>query len=78
MAREITHEARGPVYLDEDDIDEEKGDIAVCLCGLSAEYPFCDGSHNATTDEREGVVYKYEGDEAGGKRRAIEEIVFED
>lgn len=77
MAREITHDATGPLYLDESDIDPEKGDIAVCLCGLSAEYPFCDGSHRATKDERD-AVYKYEGDDADGPRRVVEEIVYAD
>ncbi|WP_137286205.1 CDGSH iron-sulfur domain-containing protein [Halorussus salinisoli] len=76
MAREITHDATGPLKLDESDLDDEKGDVAVCLCGLSEEYPFCDGSHNATTGEEEGVVYKYENDDADGERREIEEIVF--
>jgi CDGSH-type Zn-finger protein len=70
--REVTHTAVGPVRLDEDDIDEEKGDIAVCLCGLSDDYPFCDGSHRATRDEDEGVRYKYEGDSADGERREVE------
>jgi len=78
MVREITHEATGPLKLDESDLDEEKGDVAVCLCGLSGEYPLCDGSHRATEDEAAGAVYKYEGDDADGERREIGEIVFAD
>ncbi|QLG27535.1 CDGSH iron-sulfur domain-containing protein [Halorarum halophilum] len=68
--REVTHEATGPVRLDESDIDPEYGDVAVCMCGLSAERPFCDGSHRATEDEEDGVRYKYED----GERREIEEL----
>lgn len=73
MAREVTHEATGPVRLDESDIDDEYGDVAICLCGLSDERPFCDGSHRTAEDEEDGAVYKYDGD---GERREIEEIVF--
>lgn len=69
--REVTHTASGPLKLDEDDIDEEKGDVAVCLCGLSEAYPFCDGSHRATRDEEADVRYKYEGDVADGDRREV-------
>lgn len=78
MPREITHTARGPRYLDQDDIDEEKGDIAICMCGLSATYPFCDGSHEGTHDEDADTLYKYEGDDDEGTRREIAEIVFAD
>jgi CDGSH-type Zn-finger protein len=77
MAREITHDAHGPEIVDEDDIGE-KGNIAICMCGLSADYPFCDGSHNATTDEVDGTTYKYEGDDDENPRHAIAEIVFAD
>jgi CDGSH-type Zn-finger protein len=60
MARLVEHEADGPLILDEDDIDDEKGDVAVCLCGLSDDRPFCDGSHRATHDEEDGMLYRYE------------------
>lgn len=69
--REITHKATGPVRLDEDDIDEEYGDIAVCMCGLSETRPFCDGSHRVTDDEEPGRRYKYEDDSAAGERRVV-------
>lgn len=78
MAREITHTATAPLKLDESDVDPEKGDVAICLCGLSAEYPYCDGSHRATEDEEPGVRYKYENDSADGPRHEIVEMVHAD
>jgi CDGSH-type Zn-finger protein len=63
MARLVEHEADGPLILGEDDIDDEKGDVAVCLCGLSDDRPFCDGSHRATHDEEDGRLYRYEDGE---------------
>ncbi|PSP97306.1 (Fe-S) protein [Halobacteriales archaeon QS_5_70_17] len=71
MARQVVHTAREPRIVTPEDIDEEHGDVAVCQCGLSEEYPFCDGSHRVTHDEAEGVVYEYEGDDPEGGRRAV-------
>lgn len=78
MARLVRHEATGPRKLDEDDIDPEKGDIAVCQCGLSDEYPFCDGSHRETRTETEGELYRYERDDAGESRHVVEDVVYRD
>lgn len=72
VARKVTHTATGPRYLDESDVDPEKGDIAVCLCGLSDDYPFCDGSHRVTEDEEPGVVYEYPDDDPDAERRVVD------
>lgn len=78
MAREVTHEATGPRIVDEDDIDEEKGDVAICMCGLSPEYPFCDGTHEVTADEDPDTRYRYEREDGELRRRAISRIVYAD
>ena len=76
MAREVTHEDRGPAVLDESDAGYG-GTLYVCQCGLSDSKPLCDGSHAATADEEDGTVYKYENDDDEGERREIDEIVYE-
>ncbi|WP_193308500.1 CDGSH iron-sulfur domain-containing protein [Halorubrum halophilum] len=77
MAREITHDAKGPAVLDESDAGDD-GALYVCQCGLSDSKPLCDGSHKAAADETDGVVYKYADDDPDGERREIEEIRYAD
>ena len=33
-----------------------------CMCGLSKNMPYCDGSHHSTKDEEEGKCYEYKED----------------
>jgi CDGSH-type Zn-finger protein len=60
MARVVVHEENKPLKLTEADLDEEKGNIAICQCGLSADYPFCDGSHRDTAGEIDELLYQYD------------------
>ena len=56
MARIVIHTAKAPHVF-----NTPKGDnVAICMCGLSQRYPFCDGSHKKAADEADGVVYVYD------------------
>ncbi|MGI0011195.1 MAG: CDGSH iron-sulfur domain-containing protein [Nitrosopumilaceae archaeon] len=54
MARLVKKETTGPMEIKAG--TESKW---ICMCGLSANQPFCDGSHKKTTDEETGKVYIY-------------------
>jgi CDGSH-type Zn-finger protein len=65
MARRVVKTAHGPYEL-----KPQNNSVALCMCGLSKNQPFCDGSHLRTLDEDEGKVYEY--DEQGGKHEVGE------
>jgi CDGSH-type Zn-finger protein len=58
--------------IDADEFEEDGDPAAICACGLSDNQPYCDGSHAATKDEDDGVVYKYEDDDDENDRSVVE------
>ena len=57
MARFVRKEDRGPMEVRVG--NESKW---ICMCGLSNNQPFCDGSHKKTADEEAGKDYRYNAD----------------
>lgn len=65
MPRLVKKTARGPR-----EIKSEGKSVWICLCGLSKNQPFCDGSHQKTADEAPDKLYRYNDD---GSREVADE-----
>lgn len=64
MARIVTKSVKGPM-----EIKPQKESVWICICGLSKNQPFCDGSHKMTLDEKEDTTYCYD---EKGKREVLD------
>ena len=57
MARLVRFVATGPVKIEPSDKP-----LFICACGLSKNFPYCDGSHKPTRTEEPGKLYAYGAD----------------
>ena len=65
MTRIVKHEEKVPMEVKVG--GESKW---ICMCGLSKNKTFCDGSHKMCSDEDAGKIYKYKN----GKRTELKKI----
>ncbi|MGD9689634.1 MAG: CDGSH iron-sulfur domain-containing protein [Phycisphaerales bacterium] len=61
MARLVRLTLSDPLKVDPASVPAGKM-IFICQCGLSQNFPFCDGSHKPTRAEQPGTLYVYDRD----------------
>jgi CDGSH-type Zn-finger protein len=66
MARLVRFEAKGPI-----EVPPQDKSVWICGCGLSQNFPHCDGSHKTCrkNEPEEGKVYVYDRE----RKQIIEE-----
>lgn len=57
MPRMVYHDATGP-----QEVKPAQQSVWICMCGLSQDYPFCDGSHKKARQEDPAKMYVYDKD----------------
>ncbi|HRJ49491.1 MAG: CDGSH iron-sulfur domain-containing protein [Phycisphaeraceae bacterium] len=81
MPRIVRHDQSGPIKIDPAappgdpaawprDQEGNLKKIFICACGLSARFPFCDGTHKSCAGEDPARTYTYG---PGGSRRELED-----
>lgn len=59
MPRLVRHEHTGPIRIDPQDKP-----VFICGCGLTQNFPFCDGTHKVCKNEQPDTLYVYDADGA--------------
>ena len=44
------------------EIKPQEKSVWICMCGLSKNQPYCDGSHKKAVSEEDGKTYEYDAE----------------
>ncbi len=69
MPRLVRHDLTAPIRIDPQDKP-----VFICGCGLTKNFPFCDGTHKVCKQERPDRLYVYDAE----KERIVEEQPLEE